>query len=228
MDILEIKNQHLSLLLSDHYVCEYCHFVDRDKGRSCSGHKCNVCGTPGERGKLYFPFNIHTLINLMQEAYHSTTAANTTNSYNTGRDSHNISIILFFCTLRESLLYNLVHELCISQKITENIFDRLFSDNKFHKQKQDKLFPSLTNTKWKDAIKDVDGEELDFKTLDDFIVSVVQSRNRFVHSGSKYGISEEMPENCIRNIGKLITLYVKLHNKYAHPEYLSDKTSKIL
>jgi hypothetical protein len=51
----------------------------------------------------------------------------------------------YLSTLREVLLKQLLSDLMRAQKVSESICDRLFSDNFTHKQRLDKLFPSLTS-----------------------------------------------------------------------------------
>lgn len=222
----KITKQSLSSLLCDHQVCESCHIVDRDKSRCQVGKKCSTCGTPSTSGYMYFHMNIHTLINLMQEAYHSEPNENLVDEYSAGKESHQISTVLFFCTLRESLLDNFLYKLCIAQELPAGVVDRLFSDNKFHMQKQNNLFPSLTGDKWKKAVDILNAQHvIDYVELDDFLVEAVNARNKFVHRGSKYNITQEMTESCIKNISPLINLYVGFHNNYIHPIYITRLNS---
>ena len=70
MDILEIRNQKLSTLLSFFMICTSCKVVDSDINRIEVGYKCPRCGIAGGGGRNYFPMSVHSLIDLMQEFYH--------------------------------------------------------------------------------------------------------------------------------------------------------------
>lgn len=226
MNITQIKNQKLSSLLCDHRICKFCHVVDRERSRTLYGYKCEICSTPSEGGQLHFNLNIHTLVNLIQEAYHAPGNGRSIDTYNTGRDSHNISVVLFFCTLRESLLDGFVINMCVARDIKADIYDRLVSDNRLHSQKQNRLFPSLTGDKWKEAVNKIDANStVEYGKLDEFVVSAVRERNKFVHEGSKYGMTELLAESCLNNIYNITSFYACLHNKYIHPIYLEKVNS---
>jgi hypothetical protein len=219
LDVTEVIGQPLSTLLSDHLICKYCHIVDRDHERSRVGYSCPTCGREGEGGRLYFSLNTHVLIDLMQESYHAQVNSATGRLYE-GVGPHDISVVIYFCTLRETLLDKLVTELLIANKIPNGVCQRLLSDNKFHMQKQNKLFRSLTDHKWQDALKELnEGSNLDCLGIDEFVSGTVKARNSFIHEGSKWSIDRELSTSCMKNIWGLISLYVGLHNKHVHPIY---------
>jgi len=220
LDITEIIDRPLSLLVSNHLICQGCHIVDRDHERMRVGYACPTCGKPCDGGELYFSINIHILVDLIQEAYHSTSTKNKSGRLYEGVGSHDISVIIYFCTLRETLLDKFITELLRVQNIPEGICERLLSDNKFHIQKQDKLFKSLTEVKWKDAVSKLnENSKLNYCETDDFVLNAVRARNNFIHEGSKWSIDRELATSCMKNIWSLINLYVGLHNTYVHPLY---------
>ena len=225
-DVTDIKHQSLGLVLADFHICQHCHIIDRDNNRMMVGHPCSNCGTPSPAGRSYFNLSVHSLINLMQEFYHKDQSKQDA----TPRDelfgkvltkkNSRLAVIIFFATLREVLLENLLYDLMIAQELPGNICKRLFSDSFTHKQRLDKLFPSLSGVTWKKAIKNVSAKcELDYIELDNFIEKVVKARNRFLHEGKKWAIKEEMAEECLRRIWPLLNLHVYLHNEYVVPYY---------
>jgi hypothetical protein len=219
LDITEVIGQPLSTLVSDQLICKYCHIVDRDHERSRVGHACPTCGIEGEGGRLYFSINIHILVDLIQESYHAPPNNSSGRLYE-GVGSHDISVVIYFCTLRETLLDKLITELLIAKEIPEGVCNRLLADNKFHIQKQDKLFSSLTDEKWSGAVDKLSaGVELDYVGIDEFVVKAVRARNNFIHEGSKWAIDRELSTECLKNIWGLVNLYVGLHNRYVHPVY---------
>ena len=220
MNITEITNQPLSSLVSGQLVCQECHIVDQNHERMRAEYTCPTCGKSCGGGRLFFSINIHILVDLIQEAYHSTSAENKNGRLYEGVESHDISVIIYFCTLRETLLDKFITELLHAQEIPRGVCERLLSDNKFHMQKQDKLFRSLTDVKWKDAISNLsDNSKLNYCEIDDFVLSAVKARNSFIHEGSKWSIDRELSTSCMKNIWGLINLYVGLHNLYVHPLY---------
>ena len=207
------------MLVSDQLICQNCHVVDRDRERSRVGYPCPTCGKESESGRLYFSINIHIIIDLIQESYHAE-PSNANGRLYEGVGSHDISVVIYFCTLRETLLDKLITELLIAKEIPEGVCERLLSDNKLHIQKQHKLFCSLTNEKWKDAVAQISqGVQLDYIKIDEFVVEAVKARNNFIHEGSKWSIDRVLSTDCLKNIYGLINLYVGLHNKYVHPIY---------
>lgn len=221
MEITKIKSQNLSTLVLGHNICQNCKVVDRDNRRSRVGYNCPICHAPSDGARMYFNLSVHSIINLMQEAYHSgSKAAIKRDSENERVGAHDVAVILFFCTLRELLLNNLIKELCYAQKIPKLIYDRLLSDNRFHMQRQDQLLPAFIGVKWKQALEGLKKKiPPDYVKLDDFIIKAVRVRNSFMHNGNKWSIPKLMGKECIENIWPLISLYVELHNRYVHPYY---------
>lgn len=220
MDVWEIKDWPLSSSLVDFLICDYCHFVDRDPNRSKTGYPCPVCKQPSKAGHIYFHFSVYILIDLMQESFHSKPWKKSGNNEmrENGERAHWVSVVLFFCTLKEVLLYRLIHFLLLAQKVPKGVYNRLLEDNKFHSDRINKLFPSLTGKKWKKAIKelDIDGR-ISYDDLNILLEKTTKSRNLFLHEGNELVIDKAMAENCMRNISALLNLFVELHNRYVYP-----------
>ena len=107
-----------------------------------------------------------------------------------------------------------------AQNLSEGVSERLLADNKFHIQKQEKLFRFLTNVKWNEAIiKLNEKSKINYKEIDNFVLSAVKARNNFIHEGGKWSIDRELSTNCVKNICGLINIYVGLHNSYVHPYF---------
>jgi len=223
LKLSEITEQSLSSLVCSYFVCETCYFVDGDRKRSQTGHPCSVCNTPSDGGHFYFHINIFILIDLIQDAFHSSPREMPFLSGTDGKEARRVSVILFFCTLREALLENLIWNLCLAKKLSNPIIKRLLADNRFHIQKQSKLFPSLTEVKWEEALQRLTESGFnDYQQLDKFIEAIVESRNHFVHRGSIFSTTDEMAEDCLSKTGLLIDLYVELHNEYVHSLYMKN------
>jgi hypothetical protein len=230
-DITEIKHQSLGSVLTDFHICQHCHIVDRDSDRIMVGHPCSNCGKPSPSGRGYFNLSVHSLINLMQEFFHKDQVEEPSCSdaglYEVSpKKNSRVAVVVFFVTLREVLLENLLYDLMIAQNLSGNVCKRLFADSPMHKQRLEKLFPSLTGVTWKTALDTVDKTcDLDYIELDSFVRKTVDARNRFLHKGSKYAITEKMAEECLRNIWPLLNLHVYLHNEYVAPYYREDERS---
>ncbi len=223
MDVTKIKDRSLGEFLDDFYVCENCRIVDNDHGRLDVGYKCTSCGEPSHRGMSYFSTQVSSLITMMQEFYHTQQVI--TDDEGEPRNpwwagNVKLPVIIFFTTLRELLLNNLIDELFKAIQIDPDICERLLADSPTHKQRLDKLFETLTGKKWYAALRLIDQNEgTDFISLDAFIVNVVNARNDFLHNGNVWEIKDGMAQDCIRNIHPMLRLHAYLHNYFVLPIY---------
>jgi hypothetical protein len=228
-DVTEIEHQSLGLVLADFHICQHCHIVDRDSDRIMVGHPCSNCGKPSPSGRGYFNLSVHTLIDLMQEFFHKDRpeGPHIPDPEFQGvlsKKNSKVAVVVFFVTLREVLLENLLYDLMIAQELPGNVCKRLFADSPMHRQRLEKLFPSLVGVTWKIALQAVNKKcELDYIALDAFVRKTVDARNTFLHRGSKYAITEKMAEECLRNIWPLLNLHVYLHNEYVAPYYRENE-----
>jgi len=225
-DILKIKDRPLGEVLDNFFICENCHIVDNDFGRLEPGYKCPQCLKTDDRGMSYFSTQVTSLINLMQKFYHTQQVIT-----NDEGEAHvpfwagnvKLPVIIFFATLRELLLNNLIDELFKAKKIDGDICERLLLDSPTHKQRLDKLFKTLTGEKWKAALTLIDKKEgTDFVSIDDFIKAVVSSRNDFLHNGNTWEIKDSMADDCMKKIYPMLKLYAYLHNYFVFTIYDFD------
>lgn len=167
---------------------------------------------------MYFDTSVYIIVDLIKEAItseHNVENPGTFLEYEL--NTHYISVLLFFCTLRELLLNSLITDLCTQQNIPENIYNRLISDNKLHVQKQDKLFKSLTGSKWVAALSELDKDKNNkYVALNEKIKTLVELRNSFAHKGDTWDINKEVGIKCVTYIPQIINMYVDLNNKYVH------------
>jgi hypothetical protein len=217
IDILEIRDQPLSMLLSDFMICTSCKIVDRDHERITVGHLCQNCGVASKGGRGFFPMSVHSLIDLMQDFYHlrhpSEEGAEMSNSAR--KSDHQLAIVILFCTLGEVLLQHFLETLMSNMGLSQQIQERLLSDNMFVRQRTQKVFPTLTGAKWNETIGKLSGKvELNYIETIEFYKHPVEKRNYFLHRGSKWAIPRDMPEKCIRQIWPILNLFVSLHNEF--------------
>lgn len=218
MDVADIKKQSLSSLVADFQICQHCRIVDRDQARIRYGYMCQTCGTPGAGGHMYFEISVHLLVDLMQEAFQ------TPSSIESGGPSdskaHNVSVVLFFCTLREITLNWLIKHLCSAQEIPYPIVKRLLADNNTHLLRMNNLLPSLVGKKWKILIdEETKASKFDYAELNEFLKKAVGARNKFMHEGKQWGIDRNLAEGCVEHILPLLNFHALLHNRYAHPHH---------
>ncbi|MGF2685814.1 hypothetical protein ACQUWM_04880 [Marinobacter sp. DUT-3] len=191
--------------------------LDRNKERMRKGFECPACGYKSSGGRMHFHINIHILIDLIQESYHSPPGGAGYDQLYEGDGPHDISVVIFFCTLREALLENLISRLMSNQHLPDGVQERLLADNKSHIQKQDKLFRALTGDKWKEAVQKASAAVvLDYVAIDEFVQHAANIRNEFIHSGRKWAINRELSKACVDHVWGLINVYVSLHNLYLH------------
>ena len=236
MESIEDYLEELDYLVGKWCICQSCKIVDDDRGRSAVGSKCPTCGAISEGSQMYFFMSVHTLIDLMKEAFTTEPIiSNEGTDFQYQINTHYISVLIFFCTLREILIYQLIRELCIAQNISKNVYERLNSDNKLYIQKQNKLFPSLAGIKWVDALRELSEEtENDYISLNDKIIELVEYRNKFIHHPLSrhilfkiFDINKDVAEDCIKHIHILVQLFVDLHNKYVHKKVVK-KTTRLI
>jgi hypothetical protein len=167
---------------------------------------------------MYFHLNIHALVNLMQIAYHSPRNEALSTEHFDSREAQNAAILIFFCTLQEALLENLLLELCRAQQLSNAVTERLLSDNWRLGDRQGKLWFALTGEKWKTAIERANvGEEIKYADVNQVCTDVLEKRNRFVHTGASYIATRELADKCVTSIWGVISMYVALHNAFVHP-----------
>lgn len=174
---------------------------------------------------MYFELSVGLLIDLMQEAFHTPGADRAKGSESIG-DAHNVSVVLFLCTLREILLNLLIGYLCSAQSIPTPVYQRLLADSNTYALRQNNLLPSLTGKKWKVLIAQESRlSELDYVELDEFLCKAVDARNKFMHEGKSWGIDRSLAAGCMDRIRPLLNFYVALHNRYVHPAHMSKGKS---
>ena len=115
------------------YICEDCSIVDFDMNRSYVGYECPRCGEWGAGSIGYFPMNVYSVLDLIQEYYRLEKKEIYTNFGNTEdtKNVHFLSIIIFFCTLTEVLLTNFFINFFEKTNVPRNIQTRLLTDNFF-------------------------------------------------------------------------------------------------
>lgn len=167
---------------------------------------------------MYFEVSVHLLVDLLQETFHTPTS--TDSDRTSDHEAHNVSVVLFFCILREIALNWLIEHLCWAQKIPRPILERLLADNNTHSLRINNLLPSLVGKKWKALIKEeTQASEFDYAELDEFVRKAVEARNKFMHEGKHWGIDRKLAEGCVEHIWPLLNFYAALHNRYVHPHH---------
>lgn len=213
VDIVNIKTQPLSGIIADYCECEHCRIVDRDRDRELVGHPCQHCGAAGRGGQTYFHLGVLSVINLIQEFYHTPSK----NSDGVSVDSHKLAVVVFFCTLVETLLENLLREIMAAKKIDDRIQERLLVDNMTSRQRVEKLFPALAGEKWKAAVAAAERAhpKMKYQAALEFFVEAADARNKFLHPpGNQWAIGLKMPSQCLRTMPTLLSLFAWLHNRY--------------
>lgn len=210
----EINGQPLSTLVCDHLICKNCGVIDRDYGRLKKGYRCKHCQADSEAGRLVFPINIHVLVNLVQQAYHSQSP--TGPLY--GPKGQYVGTVLFYCSLREALLNTFIINNLRARKIDESLISRMLDDNKLASQKFGGLFTSVIGVKWNEAVSELNrlGHE-DYVEVSDLMREAAVLRNEFLHEGKAWGINRSLAKRCVDSVGTLVSMFVALHNEYTQP-----------
>lgn len=221
MKLEKIKDRSLCLVVANHQICDHCKVVDLDIRRIEGGYICPICSKPGDTGHMFFDMNILTLINLIQEAFH-TKPWKDSEFDNKKINAHSLSVLIFFCTLREVLLERLIYDLMCMHRLPKAVCERLYDDNRTYSDRMNRLFPSLIGLKsWKEALKQVEtttGRK--HSDINDFLKKASDMRNEILHEGRKWAFEPHMKKSCLDSIPPLLGLYVDLHNVFLHPVYL--------
>lgn len=210
----EIDGQPASALVCNHLICRNCGIIDRDYDRLKRGHRCDTCGVESEAGSLVFPINIHVLVDLVQQAFHSESPTRPLDSPR-GAD---IGSVLYYCTLREALLNTFLLNNLRARRIPEPLIKKLLYDNKLATQKFGGLFTSVVGAKWDEAVEQVSQlARIDFKPVSQLMKTAAELRNQFLHEGSAWSITRSFSTECVDSLPNLVNLFVWLHNEYTHP-----------
>lgn len=217
--LADVEDFPASLLVGDFLLCRRCGVVDRDHTRIRVDTQCPSCKQPAGHAQLYYHIGIQILIDLTQQAYHSESAATSAHA----PQSANVAVVLFFCTLREALLDQLLKYLFLAHNVSDAIAEKLLKDNRLFGQKLFGVLPALIGVAWDKAVEEASSNAgRDFGPVSKFMEEAAGLRNRFIHEGSAWAITREVATDCMNSIFSMLGLFVSLHNVYAKPHLRAD------
>jgi len=207
LDVLKEKRS-LGPIFAGHNECRICHYAGFWTNSTMVGHPCPACHRPGEGGQSFFWDSARALTNVIQACYHRHLEQQRPDHFKQTNES--IVSLVVFCALGEVLLERFLRNLMIALKIPPKVLDRLLEDNQIQKNRVEKLFPSLSGEKWKDAVKFVSsGSGVDFGKVLDFYLKTKEARNRLLHKGNRFVLTSSMPKEILLNTGPLLDLFVR-------------------
>lgn len=213
-ELADIDSQAASTLVCDFMICKRCGTVDREHSRMVVNSVCPACHRPAGVARLYYSINVHILVDLVQQSYHSDAPVNPIS----GPQAPTIGTILFFCTLREALLNHFLLVLLRAQRVPTAVIEKLFDDNKLAGQKFTGLFSAVVGKSWKEAVIEASAfDGTDFQPISDLMLVAANIRNKFMHEGTGWTATREVATNCINGMFALFSLFVALHNIYVRP-----------
>jgi len=225
LDVLKEKRP-LGPILAGHNECRICHYVGFWANSTSVGHPCPACRRPSKGGQGFFGESVRALTNVIQSCYHRHCEQQSPSRYKQTNES--IVSLVVFCTLGEVLLEHFLRDLMIALHFLPKVLDRLLEDNLIQKKREEKLFPRLTNEKWKDAVKLVSLDSgYDFEKVLDFYRKIKDTRNEFLHKGNRFVITSSMPREILQNTAPLLDLFVRLHNRYIHEKIYLKQLQKL-
>lgn len=214
LQLADIDTQDASTLVCDYLICGNCGIIDRDHSRMRRGNKCSTCGKESEAGRLAFPINVHILVDLVQQAYHSKAPIGPIS----GPQVPSIGTILLFCTLREALLNGFLINRLRVQRVPAPLIEKLLSDNKLASQKFGGLFTSVVGCKWENAVTEASRQAaVNFAPTSNLMRDAAAIRNEFLHEGGAWQATRQVATDCVNAMPSLSALFVALHNVYVHP-----------
>jgi len=203
--------------LLGYYICPSCEIVDRDKDRTIVGHPCSRCGTPSSGGIAYFDRTICTIADFIAELYPmpDLDSPRSIGPSSHPSESHRLAILIFFCTLGETLQQQFL-ERCVSRSdFSPKIQARLLQDILHPLEHIEQLFPMLTGATWQQAVTAASKRaKSDFIHTLLFFKKVVKKKNQILHLGNKRAVSSDMAKQCFDHMAPLVKLFVELHNVY--------------
>lgn len=214
VSLAEIDNQDISTLVCDFMICKRCGEVDRDHSQMRTNSLCPVCEKPAGVARLYYPINIHILVDLVQQAYHSYAPVGPIS----GPQAPAIGTILYFCTLREALLNHFLLEFLRAENVKTSLIEKMFDDNKLASQKFTSLFSAVVGKRWSDAVGEASAHDVnDYRPVSDLMKSAANIRNEFLHEGTGWSATRDVATECVNSLPALFGLFVALHNIYIRP-----------
>jgi hypothetical protein len=217
--LAEIDHQDASTLVCDFMICDRCGTVDRERSRIVANSLCPACQRPAGVARLYYPINVHILVDLVQQSYHSYVPVGPIS----GPQVSTIGTILFFCTLREVLLNHFLLALLRAQQVKAAVIEKLLDDNKLASQKFTSLFSAVVGKSWKKAVVEASSfHGTDYHPVSDLMLSAASIRNEFVHEGTGWTATRDMATNCVNSMAALFGLFVALHNIHVRPRLCKD------
>ncbi len=222
---LLMSGQSLAEVLLDYEICVHCQRVY--KIRTTAAHSCPACKGEIHTGRLYAPLTISSLINLIQDHYCMELSRTSAigekvveKVVEKKEPRHYVGIILLFCTFVECWMAHFLRSLMRSRGLSEPHVDcKLFKNWTMHKRRE--LFMSLTAQSFDDVLKDLTEENekkgrdySNYQAVWSSIMDVFKIRNEAIHKGAICKISEELVDECVKNIHAINSLFVSLHNKY--------------
>lgn len=218
VSLAEIDHQDASTLICDLMICARCGTVDRERSRIVANSLCPACQRPAGVARLYYPVNVHILVDLVQQSYHSYAPVGPIS----GPQVSTVGTILFFCTLREVLLNHFLLALLRARQVEAAIIEKLLEDNKLASQKFTSLFSAVVGKSWKEAVAEASLDGMDYHPVSDLMLSAASIRNEFLHEGTGWTATRDMATDCVNSMPALFDLFVGLHNIHVRPRLSKD------
>jgi len=215
------SGQSLASVLLDYEICVHCQHVY--KMRTTRPYSCPACNAEIHMGRGYTPLVVCSLIDLMQDQYRmelSRTNVTGGKIIEQRKPHHYVAIILLSCTLVECWMDHFLWSLMVSRDLPKLEIDRLLSDNWRLADRKGRLFTTLTNEPFGNALRHLTeknkeaGGDLNYERVWAFVQDANKSRNDILHKGAIHRFPEDLIEKCIKNIHGVNQLFISLHNRY--------------
>ncbi len=214
-DVLSVNDRPLSPLLADYFLCRRCGTVGR--GGDPSGNECPGCEGSAADAGFYFKKPVHTVIDLMQDTYQSTslTARGPTADIPQLDLQQSLTILLLFCQLFEIAQEHVLRHIMTASRIPGHIANRLLADNRDPRRRAVKIFPTVTGETWRKAIDELTVERcVDYVDVVRFLKKTVDARDTLAVASDLSVFDDEMGKACMLRIDPLLDLHAALHNRY--------------
>ncbi|MGE0639326.1 MAG: hypothetical protein AB7G12_05970 [Thermoanaerobaculia bacterium] len=194
--------QPLSAVLGGYIICHQCDVVGRFG--AAVPWPCPACGVENVVSRAYFPMQVLSLVDLMQQQrWLALSIGGAPPWANKGAE---LATVNYFCALQEALLRHLLKRLMVRKGLANEEQRDLF-DKARGRRRMAELFQTLTAVPLDRAVAELEAEE-----GWEFLGEVAKARNGFLHSGIEW--SGPLAPSCVNEVGRLLKLFVELHNRY--------------
>jgi len=178
---------------------------------------CPHCGKEMTEGPFYFKRPVHSLIDLMQSAYHLETLSSGDGrivSFTSKLDQC-VAVLMSFCQLTDVVFEQFLIQLMMGLRLPPNVAKRLLADHETFNKRAIQLLPSLTGRDLQTIVDSFRVESgVDYLEALTFGRKAKRRKKSFMRTGDSTGIDSDLARSCILHTSPVLELFSALHNLF--------------